>query len=617
MSQIRSTFLLLLLAAATMFAQLNGRLTGSVVDPSGASVPGAQVNILLPGGTAPLLTMKTNSEGLFDFVAVRPDTYVLVVEIQGFAKYTMADLKIDPARTTSLPPVRLQLTASSQTVEVSANAGTVDTSSAEISTTVSQSQIQNLPVLDRQISYIFQTQAGVGSNTRTATVINGMRPSYSNLTLDGINFQDTVRTNDLDYLANKFTVAQVAEFTVATSNASPTIGGAASTVAMRTPSGTNDIHGSVYWYNRNSYFAANDWFNNKNGVVRPHNNLNEIGGTVGGPIRKDKLFYFGNYEAFRLKRQSTVNNTILLPDARNGILTYKVGGVNQKFDVMKAAGLSMSPAIQKLLAQVPTVGNNNSIGDGLNTTGYSFSARYNETRDNITGKVDYNLSVRNVFAGSFIWNRDNVDRPGYTPFYTFIPPIYNDNNAKLMSASWRWTPSATLTNELRGGFNLAPGTFKNRQTNPSYFITGMNFSSPIESGEVSEGRTVNAYVLQDNANWARGKHSISFGYQMTLLEQPLYGYNGAVPSYGLGISGASPYGFTTQIAGATSTDYSRANALLATFAGLLSTGTQTYNPTSRTSGFVPGAPSKYDQNFNQYAFYALDSLKLRRNLTRL
>jgi hypothetical protein len=159
MSRIHTVLVLLLLAAATVFAQLNGRLTGSVVDPSGASIPNAEVDLLLPGGHTPLLSMKTNNEGLFDFAAVRPDTYILVVEQQGFAKFTMGDLKIDPARTTSLPPIRLQLTATSQTVEVSASAATIDTATAEISSTVSQQQIQNLPVLDRQISYIFQTIA--------------------------------------------------------------------------------------------------------------------------------------------------------------------------------------------------------------------------------------------------------------------------------------------------------------------------------------------------------------------------------------------------------------------------------------------------------------------------
>ncbi len=569
----------------------------------------------MPNGATAVLTTTTNSEGIFDFTAVRPDYYVLTVETQGFAKYSLGNIKIDPARTLSLPAIKLSLSTTALTVEVNAGAQAIDTSTAEVATTVSQGQIVNLPVLDRQISNLFATQAGVGTNSRTATVINGLRPSYANLTLDGVNIQDSVRTNPLDYLPNKLTIAQVAEFTVSTSNANPTIGGNAATIALVTPSGGNQLHGSGYWYNRNSFFSSNDWFNNMNGVDRPRVNLNQIGGTLGGPVKKDKLFFFTNYEAYRLKRQTPVDRTILTPTARQGILQYRVNGAVQQFDVLKAAGLSLNPFIQDLLSQLPTAANNASIGDGLNTTGYSFNARYNETRDNVTLKGDYNLSTNHVFAGSYLWNRDIVDRPTYSPFYTTMPPIYNDNVSRLGSGSWRWTPRASLTNELRGGFNLSPSTFKNRQNQPAYFITGLIFSSPVVSSEVAEGRTVDTWSLQDNANWVRGRHTLSFGYQMTLLNVDSYGYNGTIPSYGVGISAASPYGFTNQIPGASATDYSRANSLLASLAGILSTGTQTFNATSPTSGFVPGGAALNTMTYNQYALYAVDTFKLRRNVT--
>ena len=121
-------------------------------------------------------------------------------------------MRIDPARQNALPPITLSVASSTQTVDVSANETIVDIASAEIATTVSQAQITNLPVLGRQIVNLFNTQAGVTQINRTATVINGMRPSYSNVTFDGINVQDTVRTNDLDLLNNRFTIAQVAEF---------------------------------------------------------------------------------------------------------------------------------------------------------------------------------------------------------------------------------------------------------------------------------------------------------------------------------------------------------------------------------------------------------------------
>lgn len=616
MSRMYTVLFVFVLAVPTLFAQLTGRISGTVIDQAGGSVPNAKVGLYLPGGKNALLATTTNADGIFDFIAVRPDLYLLVIESTGFTKHTEADVKVDPARQNALPPITLSLASSTQTVEVSGNVQSVDTATAEIASTVSQAQITNLPVLDRQINSLFVIEAGVAANGRANTVINGLRPSYTNLLLDGINIQDSVRLNDLDYLPNKLTIAQVAEFTVSTSNASPTIGGAASTIILVTPSGTNQYHGSGYWYNRNNFFSANDWFNNKNGVARPFLNLNQLGGTFGGPIITDKLFFFGNYEAFRQHQASHVNNTILTPTARQGILRYNVNGAVQQFDVLKASELQISPAIQSLLSQVPSAGNNNAFGDGLNTTGYTFNARDNTIRDNVTAKGDYNLSTKHVFSGSYIWNRDNQDRPDQTPFYSLIPPIFNANSSTLVSGSWRWTPAPSLTNEVRGGFNRGFLPFDNRQKQPAYFITGLNFSSPIETAEVSEGRHVNSYSLQDNANWLHGKHAVSFGFQTSQLRVASFGANGTIPSYAIGISQGSPYGFNTgDIPGATSTDINRANSLLASLAGLITSSSQTFNPTSRTSGFVPGAPYNTNLSFNNYAFYALDSFKIRRNLT--
>jgi hypothetical protein len=616
-ARILTLWAAVLLTAVSMHAQLTGRLTGSVVDPSGAAVPNAKVDLFLPGGSTALLSTQTNNEGLFDFTAIRPATYNLTVDSAGFVKYTMNGVVIDPMRQTTLAPVKLELSSTATSVEVATSAQTVDTATAELATTVTQSQITNLPVLDRQVSNLFVTQAGVAANGRANTVINGLRPSYANMTLDGINFQDSVRINGLDYLPTKLTIAQVAEFTMSTSNASPTIGGGTSTISMITPSGTNQYHGSGYWYTRNSFFGANDWFNNKSGVKRPRLDLNQIGGTIGGPVIKDKLFFYGNYEAFRQKQQTPVTNTILTPNARQGILTYKDASGNlQTYNVMQAAGVNFDPAVQNLLASVPTQGNNNGVGDGLNTTGYTFNARNNETRDNVSVKGDYNMSSKHVFSGSYVWNRDLVDRPDYTPFYTLIPPIYNDNSNRLLSASWRWTPSANLTNELRGGFNHSPSTFKNLQNQPPYFITGLAFSSPVETSEVSEGRHTNFYSIQDNANWIHGRHSVSFGFQVALTKANLYGYNGTIPSVGIGISSASKYGFSSgQIPGASSTYINTANSLLASLGGLVSTAAQTFFPADRNSGFVPGTPYQFNETFDQYAPYVVDNFKVLRNLT--
>src|SRR5579871_2893473 len=264
--RLRTLCVFCFLAAAPGFAQLAGRLTGAVVDPAGATVANASVRLYLPDGKAALLETTTNAAGLFDFSGVRPELYRLEVSSPGFTPYSQRDVRVEPTRELALPPIALSLASATQQVEVTAGPEVVDLATAEVSTTVTQAQITNLPVLDRQINNLFVLQAGVAANGRANTVINGMRPAYTNLTLDGINFQDSVRLNDLDYIPNKITIAQVEEFTVTTTNSSPTLGGGASTISLSTPSGTNQIHGAVYWYNRNGHLAANAWFSNQTGL---------------------------------------------------------------------------------------------------------------------------------------------------------------------------------------------------------------------------------------------------------------------------------------------------------------------------------------------------------------
>src|SRR6185312_7659154 len=149
------------------------------------------------------------------------------------------------------------------------------------------------------------TQPGVTSNAGTDAVINGMRPSFVNVTFDGINIQDNfIRTNDVTYSPNMLLLDQVAEITVSTSNAATSAGAGSSQIAFTSPSGTNTIHGSAYWSNRNNAYSANSWFSNQAGVKPAFLNQNQVGGYLGGAVIKNKLFYYGNYEAYRLKQTS-------------------------------------------------------------------------------------------------------------------------------------------------------------------------------------------------------------------------------------------------------------------------------------------------------------------------
>lgn len=611
-------WLVLLLHVLPAFAQSDGRISGSVVDASGAAVPNADVALYLAGGKKPLLTAKTDTGGSFNFIAVRPAYYDLTVDSGGFVRATIRNLTVDPSRETNVPQVKLQLASVSQSVDVAAESQGVETSNAEVTQTISMEEIKNVPLLDRDPLGILQTQAGVVSNGNSTTVINGLRTSYSDLTLDGINVQDNyLRDNALDYSPNKMLLSQVRQVTIVSTNGNAAMSGGATETAFITPSGTNQFHGDLFWDNRNNAFSANDWFSNQANVPLAFLNQNQFGASVGGPIRKDKLFFYGTYEAVRAHQQIAVNQTILTASARSGIMSYQDAGGNlHQVDLLKLRNTQINSVMAGILAQVPGPQfiNNSLVGDGFNTGGYRFNQRDNETRDNITGRMDYSLSTKHSISGSFSWNRDNSDRPDAENDYSLAPKVFNPTNAKLLALSWRWTPSARLTNEVRAGFNLTYGYFLSSQNFGGALITGTVFSDPVNEF-MPQGRNTNTYILADDAGYQRGRHFITFGFHGQKVYVRSYDQAGVVPTYTLGMGSGQPALQASSLPGISQTDLATANSLLATLGGYLDSYSQVFNVTSRTSGYVPASPFIRHFRQNNYAFYISDKWRLSRRLT--
>ena len=607
---------LLLLVLATLMvalpgsAQVAGSLSGRVVDASSAAVPGAQVNVFMPGGKEPLLSGRTNGAGLFSFIAVHPDKYEVAIEARGFAKKLLQNVKVDPIQSTDLGAIKLDVQSASQVVDVTSESAAVQLANAEVSSTITATQVENLPVLGRQVSNLYVTQAGVSSGS-DVTSINGLRSSFSSVTLDGINVQDNfIRTNDLDYPPMRTTIDQIAEITVATANSGATIGGGASQVVMSTKSGSNAFHGSVYWYNRNKALSANDWFNNQAGVAKPKLDLNQPGAALGGRIIRDKLFFYGNYEAYRMKQQTSKLNTTLTDSAKNGIFTYQVGSALQSANLLNLRSFTVDPTIKSMIGMLPSP-NATGIGDGLNTSGYRFNARSNENRDQVVYKMDYYLSPKNSITGTYNFINNPTDRPTYGTFFTTVPPVTNTIKDHLMSLAWRYTISPTLTNEVRGGFMRASVTFDDSNKYPPFIVssTGLLFTNPINN-YMQQGRNTNTYSIQDNANWIHGKHLVQFGYQSHYLRIIPYNDAGILPTYTLGL-GIRTNGLTSaDLPGASTANLNTANSLFANLAGYISSAAQTFNVTSPTSGYVNGATNLRHLQYNVYAGYAQDNWKI-------
>ena len=615
------------------FGQSTGSVSGRVLDQTGADIPGAVVEAYLAGGSRAVLTGETTSEGLFHLAGVQPGSYDVAVEAPGFQRRVIRGVKVDPARETTLPAIELELGEVTFTVEVEANLDSLQTGNAEIATTVTSEQIRRLPLLDRNPLRLVQTQAGVGGNRAQATTINGQRASFTNVTFDGINIQDNFsRSNGVDFAPNFLVLDQVAEFTVTTSSSSAAVGGGASQISYVSPSGGNELHGTAYWSHRNNALAANDWFANADGNPRPSFAQNQAGGTLNGPIVKDKLLFSQTIEIFRLPDEEQQLRQVLTADARRGVFSY----VNPAGEIAKLDprdfGIDVDsffdPVVADWIAQTPGPEriNNFRAGDSapgrlLNTAGYSFFVRDDLRRENLSSRIDYLQSAKNHFFGSFHWNHSVQDRPELSRAllqnlpvgngFSRDSPVQDRRNPKLLSLSWRSNPSAQFTNELRGGFNLIPLKIRNDQDRGDFFLTetGAVFSQPANLFPTEE-RTTNTYSLQDNAFWVRSNHSLRFGYQMQSIRAQTLSENGIVPQ--VRIRGVDVSDLAPDLTPEQSFDASR---LYGNLLGNVDRVTQRFNVEDRSSGFVPFAPSRRQYRLDNQALYFQDDWKIDPRLT--
>ena len=618
--------IVLLAQTVTSWAQTaSGRLSGTVLDPSGAAVMAAVVTVRSKTqGT--VFSVETDRSGAFLVLGLPSGEYTVEVDLEGFQSKVVRDVKVDIARETSLPPLRLELGSVTEVVEVKGGVSQVQTTTAELSSTVTMEQTQHLPLIGRGPLALIHLEAGVAFSGRTPTVINGQRTSFSNVTLDGINIQDNyIRDNGLNFIPNRPLVDQVSEFTITTQNGNPAFGGGASQVNFTTPSGTNDFHGNVYWHNRNSKFSANQWFSNKTGTRKPFLNLNQAGASLGGPIVKNRLLFYTNYEAFRLRSQVLANTVIPTAAARRGIFTYRdlAGNQVRQVNVLAAAGTATDPKADELLAQVPGPENINNLDAGdsdptllRNTAGYRFNARDNSDRDAVTSRVDYIHSDRHFLSGTYQYTREEADRPDAGTGFQTLPVVKEFGHTQLVSAGWNWTPSPRWSNEVRGGFNLAPADFRTSQPAPSPLFDGFFYTNPVVNFE-PRGRNTDTFNFMDNAAWQAGTHLVRFGGSVQQVDVATFTTQGVVPQFDIGISLVNPIGLDPfQFPGGVSPqDLDAAEGLLASLGGIIGSGGRTFNVTSRQSGFVPDAELRRRYSLNTYALYAQDSWRVRPTLT--
>lgn len=535
-------------AARPVIAQTNaGRLIGTVSGPDGV-LQGATV-VAKDNATGKERTVTTGDDGGFSIFQLEFGVYTVIVSTKGFKTFTASDLKIDAGREYSLIPV-LEIGDISENVTILAGTDILNATNGELGTTVSPQQIKALPLNGRNPLALVGLQAGVAGRSGA---INGTRTSSVNYTRDGINVQDNFIRNG--FVTDAPNIDDTSEFTIITQNAGAESGYGTAQVQLVTPRGGSEFHGSLYEYNRNSNFAANDFFDNRDGIEREILNRNQFGGAFSGPLPlpkfgeggastvSHKAFFFGSYEGFRLANGVTKTTTILTPGARSGDFTYRRAdnGQLQTVNVLTGAGLAgaipanaggslagVDPTIQsRILDSVPAVGNTADVGDQLNTTGFAFNQSNPEKRASYTTRIDMDINSNNSIYGVYRYNSITDARTDIDSSFNVDPVSSQGGPTKFFTLAWRINPTANFSNEVRGGGQFSDALFTNDDLPQESFLIGpdpatVGPSLPlITSPEVNfrdQGRNSRILNFQDNASLVKGDHAIQFGSDVQLYK---------------------------------------------------------------------------------------------------
>ena len=581
-----------LLSISSAWAQTGTTsLHGKVLDSSRAVVEGASVTL---ANQAQGFSRKatTPSTGEFEFLALPPGAYVLIVEKAGFKKYEQTNLQLLVNVPTSANVV-LEVGASTTQIEVSGQAPVINTEDATMGIAFGENQVKELPLEGRNVPDLLTLQPGVAytgnradtsaDDTRSGAV-NGARSDQGNIILDGIRVNDEGGHAFTSVLP--VTLDSVQEFRVTTSNANADEGGTSGAqVALVTKSGTNTFHGSVYEYLRNTYTSANDYFNKLTqlqGCTLPNPNdcntppkliRNIFGASLGGPIKKDRVFLFMNYEGTR-RAEQTVSSGEEVPSLamRDGVLQYLCtlnpdGSLNtaqcpggsssgvqgqsgqtytpapgymalgfqqlQQIDPIQAGP---DPAAMAYFQTLPTP-NSNVTGDGYNYQGFIFASPTHETQNVYIARADYNLtqdSKQRLSLMGALRNDSSDACGGCQPYFPGQPPqgqtVYH-NKGLVVGYSAVIRPNL-MSNFHYGFVRESFGTIGN-----SYqpWVT-FNFTQSITRTQNFQRPMHN---VSEDLSWIHGKHTLQFGGYLLFMRNPRSNFTSSFDS------GSTNSSFTT------------------------------------------------------------------------
>lgn len=623
MHSIRVPLLLLaaILIAAISPAQVAvSRLEGTIQDESGAVVPSAKVEVVNDKTQVKLQT-TADGQGRYIFASLPPSTYTLSVEAAGFRKSVRANLVLNVGETVT-EVVKLEVGQLTESVQVEANEVRVQTADAQIGRAITLRDIDTLPQLGRNpiILAVFNAGVQIDPTGYDYSRVNGTRGQSNNATLDGMEVNDPVVPR-LGLSMTPNTTDTVGEFRIVTTGGKAEYGrSAGAQVEMITRSGTNEFHGGAWDYLRNTNLNANTFFSNQTGQSVPKFIQNQFGGSGGGPIFKDRTFFFGSYEGRRTRQEKVVNRTVITPQLRAGIFRYQLNGNGpiQEYDIYAndPRHIGMDPWAKAHFWDLMPDANNFDLGDGLNTGGYRFNAPNNSFNDQYTFKIDHNLTSSHRLFFRWSWMRTySID--GTNNAEASFPGLaygQQGGHRRGFSAGSTWTIGGTLVNDLRVGQQKSNSDFLRPRLHEAMMYSNL-FTDPLGPSDFGQGRTVPTWDITDNLTKIRGAHTIKVGTTLRFVRQDGWRDDFAWPMVATSTSygNATPASIGPQT-GITSADRARFDYIYADLLGRMGYTRIAYY--SDLEKFQPAGTSRVRGTINrEYAVFLQDDWKLSPRFT--
>lgn len=641
--------LVCLLCTANIWAQTNAALSGTVMDTNNAVVAGATVTIENIN-TGIQVKATTNAAGIYIFPSLQSGKYKLTSEKTGFKKTTYNDISLEIAAKVTLN-ISLEVGSINEaSIQVSAADDTeLSIGTSSVGGVISGKNVEELPLPGRDALGLVLTQGGlVGGN------FSGARIGTLNVAIGGVNVMDQRINSGVN--SSVFTSTDIiAEVKVITSPADAEYGRGSGQVLMIRNSGGNSYHGGVFNSHRNTVLNANDWFNNKDGLDRDNLIRNQFGGRFGGPIIKNKAFFFFNYEGQREVEKVNVNNTTYTADARRGIFRYYPGALNANTNALvptvdlngnpvKPSGATgdlvslnlfvngtprsqadQTGIIKKYIDMMP-LPNNFRRGDGLNTAGYTWSRRDTSDQDVISTRLDYHINDKHKINLDF--QRDN-----FYAFNGFLTQPFPSSPGGTLESTTNFyelalvsTLSPTFINELSIGGQRGPIRFKApwesvdviallpTSNGVSYIPVLAAGATPINNGNDPQGRNSPLYAYSDKVTLLRGRHEFKGGVEVRFGSSNGFNSFSVMPRSNIGTgNNAAITGLPLSSLGQ---NEPTANNILNDLTGSITRITQAFNATGGTNPvFLPGEFKQRTWKQREYAFFIRDNYKIRPNLT--